>query len=190
VAYVLPFAEEVVRANREADGTSPSWALAYRETNALLNHIAAALTESLAERGVRAAWQPATHNWDPQTQVTRWSHKSVAAIAGLGSFGLHHMLITDLGCAGRFGSVVIDARIEPTTRPQLERCLFFADGSCTWCVKACPAGALTATDPGDAYLDKGRCRRRIDEVEAELGADVCGKCAVGPCSLQASVRDT
>jgi hypothetical protein len=32
---------------------------------------------------------PATYNFDPQTLVSRWSHKSVAVIAGLGSFGHH-----------------------------------------------------------------------------------------------------
>ncbi len=41
-----------------------------------------------------------------KTMACAWSHKSAAAIAGLGSFGLHRMLITDAGCAGRCGSLL------------------------------------------------------------------------------------
>lgn len=118
VAFFLPFAEEIVRANREADGTAPAWATAYLETNALINQIVQELIARLGKRGIRAAGQPATYNWDPVTLVSRWSHKSAAAIAGLGTFGLHRMLITDAGCAGRCGSLVIDAEVPPTSRPQ------------------------------------------------------------------------
>jgi epoxyqueuosine reductase QueG len=63
----------------------------------------------LAQYGVRSAAAAAMHNCDPATLTCPWSHKSVAVIAGLGSFGLHRMVITDAGCAGRFGSPVIAA---------------------------------------------------------------------------------
>ncbi len=183
VAFFVPFGEAVVKANRASPGTAPEWALAYRETNDWINDTARALIAALAERGVRAAAQPSTHNWDPKTLVSPWSHKSAAAIAGLGTFGLHRMLITEAGSAGRLGSVVIDAGLEPTPRPTAERCLYFARGTCGACARACPTAALTAGAVGTSNLDKFRCYGQLLRVEAELGADACGKCAVGPCAL-------
>jgi epoxyqueuosine reductase len=184
ISFFVPFGAEVVRANRRGgERVAREWALAYVETNALINRIAGGLSAALAERGVRAAAEPATHNWDPETLVSRWSHKSVAAIAGLGSFGLHHMLITDAGCAGRFGSLVVDAVLEPASRPGRERCLYLHDGSCRVCVERCPVGALT-----EGGLDKQRCYARLLGVADRFGdlglADVCGKCSVGPCALE------
>jgi epoxyqueuosine reductase len=190
ISFFLPFAEEVVKANRaETHQVAREWAVAYVETNALINRIAQRLIAALAERGVKAAAEPATHNFDPVTLVSRWSHKSVAAIAGLGSFGLHHMLITDAGCAGRFGSLVVDAVLAPVSAPDApthERCRYFHDGKCSVCVERCPVGALT-----EDGLDKQRCYAWLLQVDAhfrELGlADVCGKCATGPCAFKSTV---
>jgi epoxyqueuosine reductase QueG len=183
VAFFVPFGESVVRANRRAEDTAAEWAEAYRETNALINRITAGLKEALAERGVHTAAEPATHNFDPVTLEARWSHKSAAAIAGLGAFGLHRMLITEAGCAGRCGSLVVDAELQPTPREDRERCLFFREGRCGACAAACPAAALRQGNPGEDNLDKPRCYGRLLEVEARLGTDCCGKCAVGPCAL-------
>jgi epoxyqueuosine reductase len=190
ISFFLPFAEEVVEANRaKPRQVAREWALAYVETNRLINRIAQRLVAALAERGLKAVTEPATHNWDPITLISRWSHKSVAAIAGLGSFGLHHMLITDAGCAGRFGSLVVDAALEPTSSPEesiVRRCSYLVDGSCTVCADRCPVGALTV-----AGLDKQLCYRWLSHVAdgfQELGlADVCGKCATGPCALKSAV---
>ncbi len=190
ISFFLPFAEEIVEANRtEPRQVAREWALAYVETNTLINGIAQRLIAALAERGVKAVTEPATHNYDPITLVACWSHKSVAAIAGLGSFGLHHMLITDAGCAGRFGSLVVDAVLEPTSvpgTPARERCRYFHDESCKVCVERCPVGALT-----EAGLDKHRCNEWLLQVAdhfRELGlADVCGKCATGPCAFEPAV---
>ena len=188
ISFFLPFAFWVVEANaRHREKVAREWAEAYVETNALIGRITAHLIESLAEQGIRAAAEPATHNFDPVSLVSRWSHKSVAVIAGLGSFGLHHMVITDSGCAGRFGSLVIDANLSLTPVEPRQRCLYFVDGSCLDCIRRCPIGALKK----NGRIDKQRCYRRLQEVAAgysSLGlADVCGKCATGPCALRAAV---
>jgi epoxyqueuosine reductase len=187
LAFFLPFEESVVQANRHHDYTAREWALAYVETNSLLARICEVLKEELAARGVRAANEPPTHNFDPVKLVSRWSHKSVAAIAGLGSFGLHHMLITPAGCAGRFGTVVMDAGLEATPRVEEEYCLYRYDGSCLVCVEDCPVGALT-----EEGLDRRTCHERLREVNrfyADLEpSDCCGKCALGPCALGPAVR--
>lgn len=188
VAFFLPFAPWVVEANAQhREQVAREWAVAYIETNALIGRITSHLIEALAERGVHAAAEPATHNFDPQSLVSHWSHKSAAVIAGLGSFGLHQMAITDSGCAGRFGSLVLDAELPSTPSQPKERCLYYHDASCLECVLRCPANALDETVP----LDKQRCDSRLHSVSREfehLGlADVCGKCAIGPCSLQSAV---
>lgn len=189
VSFFLPFAPWVLEANaRDREQVAREWAVAYVETNALIGHITARLAEILAGQGVRSAAEPATHNFDPETLVSRWAHKSVAVIAGLGSFGLHHLVITDAGCAGRFGSLVLDAEIPASPAGPKERCLYFHDGSCLECVTRCPTSAL---DPGKP-IDKHLCWRRCQDVSVGfeyLGrADVCGKCAIGPCSFESAVQ--
>lgn len=200
VSFFLPFAPWVVEANaRHREQVAHEWVVAYVETNALIGRINSYLIESLTEArpqsrigGIRAAAEPATHNFDPQTLVSRWSHKSVAVIAGLGSFGLHQLVITDAGCAGRFGSLVLDAElpvesVKAANSGSQERCLYYADGSCLECVMRCPANALSEDEP----LDKQRCWYRcqaVAEAFRDIGlAEVCGKCAVGPCSVASAV---
>ena len=188
VSFFLPFAQWVVEANaRERETVAREWAVAYVETNALIGRISTELAEALAKRGIKAGVVPATHNFDEETLHSGWSHKSVAVIAGLGSFGLHQMVITDAGCAGRFGSLVLDAEI-PVKEPEpKERCLAFYDGSCLECVASCPASALDASQP----LDKHRCHEHLHGVARSYEAlgmvDCCGKCAIGPCSLGSAV---
>jgi epoxyqueuosine reductase len=188
VSFFLPFAPWVVEANaRHREEVAREWAVAYVETNALIGRITAHLVDLLAGQGVRAAAEPATHNFDEVTLLSRWSHKSVAVIAGLGSFGLHQMVITDAGCAGRFGSLVLDAELDLIPAGPRERCLYVHDGSCLDCVARCPVQALDINAP----LDKHRCHDHLHSVArgyTDVGlADVCGKCAIGPCSFESAV---
>ena len=185
VAFFLPFDNAIVRANaKEVDQVATAWAQAYIDTNKLLKHITDKLILTLAHHDIRAAAAPPTHNFDPQTLRSNWSHKSVAVIAGLGSFGLHRMVITDAGCAGRFSSLVLDADLPAIQSSVVERCLYYARGTCTVCVERCPVEALQS----DGTLDKQLCCQRCltnGEGFKHLGvADVCGKCATGPCAFQ------
>ena len=188
VSFFLPFAPSVVEANaQDKEQVASQWAVAYVETNALIGHITDHLVDALAKRGIRAAAEPATHNFDEDTLVSRWAHKSVAVIAGLGSYGLHQMVITDAGCAGRFGSLVLDAELPISQIEPRERCLYHHEASCLECVQLCPVGAL---DIGDG-LDKQACWAQLQGAAQEFSkvgrTDVCGKCAIGPCSLESAV---
>ncbi len=185
ISFFVPFGEDVVVANaQQREAVAREWAVAYVETNELIGRITERLVVFLGDQGFRATGVPATHKFDPVQLVSRWSHKSVGVIAGLGSFGLHHMVITDMGCAGRFGSVVTDAALPHEASGQREGCLAFAGGSCRVCVDRCPVDALR----DDGYIDKERCYERCLDVGAtfeDLGlCDVCGKCAVGPCAVK------
>jgi epoxyqueuosine reductase len=180
-SFFVPFARSVVASNRSGDVTSEAWARAYVETNRLLSHICETLVSDLAEMGIAAAWSPPTHNFDPQELISAWSHKSIAAIAGMGKFGHHQMLITESGCAGRFGSIVLDAVVELPPRKELGEVCSFARG-CRACVEKCPVGALT-----EDSFDRHRCYEMCLDNDACFPnwlADVCGKCATGPCAMR------
>jgi epoxyqueuosine reductase QueG len=188
VAFFVPFSYRVVTENKRHFYVSPEWAQAYVETNALIEATCRGLGRMLAGRHVRAAHQPPTHNFDQETLRSLWSHKSAAYVAGLGEWGLNRMLITERGCAGRLGSMVIDAAIPPTARPGSIYCNFYRDGSCMECVNRCQVGALRISG-----LDKERCYRTCLEVDffyhSQFGkVPVCGKCATGPCAFRAPAK--
>ena len=183
ISFFLPFDKSVVLANIRNSYTAREWAVAYIETNRLIEQICHSLGELLADYGYLSRWELPTYNFDPVRLISRWSHKSVGVIAGLGSFGLHQMVITDAGCAGRFGSLVTSAVLAPTSLENRERCRYFVDRSCRVCVERCPVGALS-----ESSLDRSACYERCLEVDRYYSdlelADVCGKCATGPCALQ------
>lgn len=182
VSWFIPFSRQLVQVSRASRHVAREWAVAYIETNQLIDDISHRLKQSLAELGVLAASVSATHNFDAETLTSRWSHKSVAYIAGLGTFGVHQMLITERGTAGRFGSLVMSAAVSPTLRPTEEYCLYRQNASCLACVDSCPVGALS-----DDSFDRQRCYQQVLAVDAhfsDLGlCDVCGRCALGPCAL-------
>jgi epoxyqueuosine reductase QueG len=182
IAYFLPFRERVAHSNRREGPASSPWAHAYIETNTLIATINRRLIDALERDGYATVAPPPTHVFDKSTLVSDWSHKHVAYVAGLGTFGLHHMLITAEGCAGRLGTLVTNAYARPTPRYDHEACLYKHNGSCTACVERCTFNALTV----DAF-DRRACYRVCQSnsaLFAELGhADVCGKCvSVVPCS--------
>lgn len=179
-AFFIPFTSDLVKLNRNHSYVSEEWAKAYIETNRLIEEICRGITEELGLMGIKTAWEMPTHNFDPMLLYSMWSHKHVAYICGLGSFGRHTMLITDRGCAGRVGSIVIDKELDKPGIPkpmEYETC-----SKCSYCIKACPCGALT-----DNGLDKARCYQYVLEVDDYYGnlplCDVCGKCANGPCAV-------
>ncbi len=180
VAFYLPFDLEIARSNRGGDNVSEKWASAYINANHLINEICTSLTDRLKELDVKTAYQKATHNFDEKTLNAAWSHRSMAYIAGLGTFGVNKMLITPVGCAGRFGSIAINYLIEPTARPDREYCLFYQGKGCLKCVKNCPVGALTEHSI-NKYLCYDRLLKVADDYSSMGLADVCGKC-IGPCA--------
>lgn len=183
IAYFLSFDPAIPRSNHRGALSSESWAVAYIETNRLIATINRRVNRLLEQEGFRGTRLPATHNFDEAQLMSDWSHKHVAYIAGIGSFGHHHMLITEKGCCGRLGSLVTDAVIAPTPRTGRERCLFKFDGSCRKCETRCPVQALEA-DPFGRHACYDRLMENARLHERHGLADVCGKCAaIVPCSF-------
>jgi len=184
IVYFLPFAESIGRSNKGDGLASLEWAWAYIETNRLIVAINQRLAEGLEQKGYASVVLPPTHNFDTKELVSQWSHKHIGYIAGLGKFGLHHMLITERGSSGRLGSLITRASIPPTSRRDQEACLYTYNRSCVACVKRCPVAALT-----EEGFDRHKCYARLlqnaKEFEREGLGDVCGKCvSVVPCSFQ------
>lgn len=184
ITYFIPFKESIAQSNRDFEVSSKEWAHAYVETNNLISEVNAFLRSKLKLRGFETKVMPATHNFNEKDLLSDWSHKHVAYIAGLGSFGLHKMLITEKGCCGRLGSVITSVKIEPTIRTDNEYCLYFHNQSCMQCVEKCIFDALSIQN-----FDRHKCYNTCLEnakIYAPLGlVDVCGKCvSVVPCSFR------
>jgi epoxyqueuosine reductase QueG len=97
-------------------------------------------------------------------------------VAGLGTFGLNRALITRLGSAGRFGSVVTDAGFEPTGRAYegiTEYCTL-----CGNCIRRCPCEAID-----ESGKDNRACKAYVDAELAKYAPRYgCGKCQTAvPC---------
>ncbi|MDY6821918.1 MAG: epoxyqueuosine reductase [Deferribacterota bacterium] len=183
IAYFLPFKKNVVKTNLESSYSSRQWARAYVETNELIFKLNVYIKNELSRFGYNTYIIPATHNFNEDRLISNWSHRHVAYIAGLGTFGLNNMLITSKGCAGRIGSLITNLKIEPTIRNSIEYCLYKSKEICRKCIDRCPTGALNIN-----FFDRFKCYEMLLEnakLHASYGlADVCGKCCVGlPCSF-------
>lgn len=183
IVFFVPFHRWVGRENdRSGFHAARSWAESYTATNSLIGAINQHLKDRLEMEGFEASTTPATHNFDEKKLVSRWSHKHLAYIAGLGTFGIHHLIITQAGCCGRLGSLVTSMALPPSSRPQKEWCLHKQGRRCLACLSKCTYGALRE----NAY-DRRACYRQClenDALYSDLAlVDVCGKCGCNvPCS--------
>lgn len=188
VVFFIPFVKVLAVENNKGELPCRNWGLAYEATNKLIGKCCEHLRDLLAEAGHQTAMTPATHNFDPDRLVSRWSHKHLGYLAGLGRFGVNAQFITPAGCAGRMGSLVTDADLgdSPLTKEK-ELCLHKNGYQCLACVKRCPVGAVTLEG-----IDRKACWTRLNanmqEAEELAGlassTHVCGKCQVlVPCSL-------
>lgn len=122
--------------------------------------------------------------------ASNWSERHTAWVAGLGTFGLSDGLITRVGKAVRFGSVVAKIDLEATQRAysgHQDWCLWYAKGTCGACMQRCPAEAIT-----ESGHDKPKCFDYVRNVTAPYvrdnygtGATPCGLCQVKiPCEAK------
>ena len=181
ISYYIPFTEETaaVNMNVEENMASQEWSDAYNITNAMISEINQYIADMLTEMGYRAE-VPAGIVFDKQLVLSNWSQRHIAYAAGLGTFGINNMLISEKGCCGRYGSIVVDIPVEPDSIVEEERCLYKKNGSCKKCVQNCFSGALTTEG-----FDRKKCYEICLLNDAKTGADVCGKCDIDiPCALK------
>lgn len=192
ISWFLPQTEDTKEKCRALDDCPPlEWTMVRVHGEECNRRLASALAEQLNMLGF-AAVAPISSpyfSWGDSerfVKVSNWSERHTAYISGLGTFGLCDGLITEKGKAGRFGSVIVELQLEPTTRKYSvynEYCM--AKEGCTACIKRCPAGAITK-----AGHDKILCMKyhaeQIKKIDHERygydGYAPCGLCQTGvPC---------
>ncbi|MBC2579064.1 epoxyqueuosine reductase [Clostridium sp. DJ247] len=198
IAYFIPFTKELANTNRMAGAiASPEWALAYEETNAMFVKLNEYIILELRKIGYHADVSSEASTFDQKILKSNWSHRHFAKVAGLGTFGINNMLITKMGCCGRYSTIVTNLDVNADSPLEDELCLYKKNRSCGICVKHCPSGALTL----DGY-DRHKCYavlRKNAELYTEfgssytnesgdhpnsVGSEVCGKCVVNtPCTF-------
>jgi epoxyqueuosine reductase QueG len=188
VVFFIPFKRELVKENKKGDRPCRNWGLAYVQTNDLINRLSQALEEFFNGKGFKSGLTPATHNFDEDILMARWSHKHLAHLSNLGRFGTHHMLITPVGCTGRLGSLVTEADLGDNPLIETdEACLLKAGKKCGKCIETCPVDALSETG-----FERQKCWNRLNEnldildyfSDLPTSTHVCGKCvALMPCSF-------
>ena len=182
ISYYIPFTEETAAVNMNVEGNlaSQEWSDAYNITNTMIADINQYVVDYLTEMGYRAA-VPSGIVFDKQLILSNWSQRHIAYAAGLGTFGINNMLISEKGCCGRYGSIVAGIPVEADSIVKEERCLYKKNGSCKKCVQNCFSGALTTEG-----FDRKKCFEICMINDARTGADVCGKCDIDiPCAFQA-----
>lgn len=195
ISFFLPFTENVRQANREdRSEPSPEWLHGRIEGQACINRLMAFLVARLEEGGERALSPSLDSRFTsctgenrvfldeegrplPVSFTSNWSERHAAYVCGLGSFGLSKGFITEKGIAGRFGSVITTAFLEPdNTIPSsvYERCTL-----CGACVRNCPVGAITI----EGGKDHIKCAEYLDIMKKKYSPRYgCGKCQVNvPC---------
>jgi len=187
IVFFIPFEEGVVKSNIGGIESSREWDIAYIETNNLIVDINKYLYEKITERGYTSTILPPTYNYDQEKLISDWSHRHVGYIAGMGTFGINNMLITEKGSCGRIGSIVTNMELQPTERKEGENCLYKYNGTCKKCIDYCMFNAISIEDE-NVFYDRKRCNDQIydDNIpQYSIGTgDTCGKCMCGlPCSL-------
>jgi len=178
ISYFVPFTKEVASEPKKVEGGSPLWSEAYQEINEHFDNINQAVSDYLNGLGYSTKTIKATHTYDPKDMRSMWSHRSAAAIAGLGSFGANKLLITEKGSGGRFCTILTSAILEADQNSIENKCHYLKNGSCGLCFKICPVNALSPDS-----IDKFVCQDEVNKNEAKLkettklqSADTCGKC--------------
>ena len=176
ISYFVPFTRSVVQDPRRSEGGPAVWGESYIVLNDYFDQIGRAVSALLEGEGYSSHPIAGTHTYDPKDLKSMWSHRSAAAIAGLGAFGANRMLITEKGSGGRFCTILTSAPLTVNTEQAEDRCLYHKNGSCGLCFRNCPVGALKP----DSF-DRFRCHDDVllnnaEELKDIGFCDVCGRC--------------
>ncbi|MDR0879610.1 MAG: epoxyqueuosine reductase [Clostridioides sp.] len=188
ISYFLPFENSIPESNDNGKReSSEEWVIAYIETNKLLSELSSHLFEEIEKLGYECYDYPVKYVFDKVNDISNWSQRHIAYIAGVGTFGLNNMMITKDGCCGRLGSVVTSMDISPTSRASVESCLFKRNGTCKLCVDRCVAEALHPDSGFERFACDKICNENSQRYSYLGNFDgCCGKCLVGmPCSTRA-----
>lgn len=186
ITYFIPFSNEVEKSNTGGRESSKEWDITSIEAVELIETINRKICSVLEKDGFKGYGISPGYDYDPKELYSKWSLKSAAYIAGLGTFGVHRILITSKGCCGNLGNIITDLPLKANTRPEEEYCLYKSEGTCGKCMEHCANCTFTKTENHGIAYDNQKCNDQIYAIVQEypqgLG-DFCGKCICGmPCS--------
>jgi len=179
IVYFLPFSEKIAKLIQGEKTILQEWSDVYSITNILLIKISDNLKEMFNEQGIKVSGIPPTNNYNPVTLTSEWSHKSIAVMSGIGSFGLNRLLITKHGTCGRLNSIIIDKYIESSKNSNHNYCLYYQTGKCKVCLERCPSGAIS-----EHGINKFRCNAYLDGKNIHDSQQGCPMCSSGPCAFK------
>lgn len=177
ISYFLPYSSQVRTANRIKGDPAIEWLHGRYEGEFCNNGLRELLCMELKKAGAHALAPSLDPRFKRVGYNSNWSERHAAFIAGLGTFGLSKSLITEKGCAGRFGSVVTNLDLNATPRNYKD--VYEYCNKCGSCISRCPADAITMDgkkhDPCHHFVHL--------EVEKRFAPRYgCGKCQTGvPC---------
>lgn len=154
----------------------PEYTNTLMAATATLRIIAFQLAKMIEKEGYRATIVPTEGSefgyWyaDRETLKANLSIKYAAYCAGLGSFGMNHLLITkNYGPRIRMTAILTDSPLE--TEEKAAELPFINEKckSCMKCIEICPAGAISA----NGEIDRQKCAGYMFN---ELGGLRCGLC--------------
>ena len=160
----------------------------YRTINSMLDHAAQRIAMELNIRGYEASYIPRDGYpgieglmRDPSSF---FSHRHSAYLAGLGTFGVNNMLLTEKnGPRIRFISVVTTAELpygKPIKKPICTECMR--------CRTECPADAVASELYPNGISEKKKCVE-YSAVLRKRGCSPCGRC-IFVCPIGKDVNDS
>lgn len=186
IVFAVPLSLEAVESNSTGREPSLQWLKEYFLTNRLIDYLVQRIADVLHSEGFKSRGVQATHDYDRETLSSHWSHRHAGYVAGLGTFGVHNLLITPKGAAVRLGTVLTSLKLDPSVKPEFEYCIAKRGGECRKCVLKCPVNALDNWSTG-----RFRCRDWIEDINRKFMdavggvCDACGKCSSSvPCSVK------
>lgn len=165
----------------------------YPEIDRKLESVQEVVAKMLRMEGWRFLIIPADTSKRQDRLISRihplFPHKTGATCAGLGWVGKSGLLVSPgYGPGLSWASVLTNAPYRPTGEPYLQGCC----GSCTACVRACPAGAISGQEwkRGAQYetmVDIAACAQQLERNFARVGELACGLCIMACRRNKASI---
>lgn len=184
ISYFLPFTKRIREANTIQESVATEWMYGRWEGEIFNQALRSFIVELVEATGGHALAPALDQRFALVNFNSNWSERHVAFVAGLGTFSLNRSMITELGSAGRFGSVIVDLNLEPTHRAYTEvdeYCL-----KCGACAKRCPCQAIDETGKDNVICMKYVVGKIKAVYNPRYG---CGKCQTGvPCEDKIPLR--
>ena len=174
IAVAVPFPRSVIA--ELLQGPTRTYLHYYRSVNTLIDELSIRLTARLEAEGVAAFPIPSSQRSGIKKLDSIFPHRIAAYLAGLGWIGKSGCLVNaTYGPRIRLGTVLTTAQL-PADAPVADGC-----GSCSACVAACPAKAISGIpfSPDIPFTERFlpvRCDSYQNDVKIDFGQRVCGLC--------------